>query len=74
MGKPLRAKQVVTAALLTRIMLCFLIGIDVGRFRDRINMPVAAVSIVEMTVHGPLLHIMGDRAYLREHLRKRSGT
>jgi broad specificity phosphatase PhoE len=57
-----------------RIMLCFLIGIDVGRFRDRINMPVAAISIVEMGVHGPLLHMMGDRSYLREHLRKRIGT
>jgi probable phosphoglycerate mutase len=74
MGKPLPAGQVITAALLTRIMLCFLIGIDVGRFRDRINMPVAAISIVEMTVQGPLLNIMGDRAYLREHLRKRLGT
>ena len=74
MGKPLPAGEVITAALLTRIILCFLIGIDVGRFRDRINMPVAAISIVEMTVQGPLLNIMGDRAYLREHLRKRLGT
>jgi probable phosphoglycerate mutase len=57
-----------------RIMLCSLLGIDVGRFRDRINMPVASISIVEMAVHGPLLHMMGDRAYLREHLRKRVGT
>ncbi len=30
-----------------RIMLCSLLGIDVGRYRDRIDMPVAAVSIVE---------------------------
>jgi hypothetical protein len=29
----------------------------------------AAVSIVEMTANGPLLHMMGDRTYLREHLR-----
>jgi len=58
----------------TRIMLCFLLGIDVGRFRDRINMPVASISIMEMAVHGPLLHMMGERAYLREHLRKRVGT
>ena len=57
-----------------RIMLCFLIGIDVGRFRDRISMPVSSISIVEMTAHGPLLHMIGDRAYLKEHLRKRSGT
>ena len=57
-----------------RIMLCSLLGIDVGRFRDRIGMPVGSISIVEMAVHGPLLHKMGDRAYLREHLLKRSGT
>lgn len=49
-------------------------GIDVGRFRDRINMPVASISIVEMAVHGPLLLTMGERAYLREYLRKRVGT
>jgi len=42
-------------------MLCSLLGIDVGRFRDRISMPVASISIVEMAVHGPLLHMMGDR-------------
>ena len=65
---------VVSHKATTRIMLCFLMGIDVGRFRDRINMPVASISIVEMTVHGPLLHMMGDRAYLRKHLRNRVGT
>jgi len=65
---------VVSHKATTRIMLCSLLGIDVGRFRDRINMPVASISIVEMAVHGPLLHMMGDRAYLREHLRKRVGT
>ena len=56
-----------------RIMLCSLLGIDVGRFRDRISMPVASISIVEMAVHGPLLHILGDRSHLREQLRKRAG-
>jgi broad specificity phosphatase PhoE len=65
---------VVSHKATTRIMLCSLLGIDVGRFRDRINMPVAAISIVEMAAHGPLLHMMGDRSYLREHLRKRAGT
>ena len=65
---------VVSHKATTRIMLCSLLGIDVGRFRDRISMPVASISIVEMAVHGPLLHMMGDRAYLRQHLRKRAGT
>jgi broad specificity phosphatase PhoE len=57
-----------------RIMLCSLLGIDVGRYRDRISMPVASISIVEMAANGPLLHITGDRSYLREYLRKREGT
>jgi len=52
---------VVSHKATTRIMLCSLLGIDVGRFRDRISMPVASVSMVEMTVHGPLLRMMGDR-------------
>jgi probable phosphoglycerate mutase len=55
-------------------MLCSLLGIDVGRFRDRLGMPVASISIVEIATHGPLLHMLGDRSYLREILRKRAGT
>jgi probable phosphoglycerate mutase len=58
----------------TQIILCSLLGIDVGRFRDRISMPVASISIVEITPRGPLLCGMGDRSYLRENLRKREGT
>jgi probable phosphoglycerate mutase len=57
-----------------RIMLCSLLGIDVGRFRDRIGIPVASVSIVEMAERGPLLHVMGDRSHLSEQLRQRIGT
>ncbi|MGK7872644.1 MAG: histidine phosphatase family protein [Xenococcaceae cyanobacterium] len=57
-----------------RIMLCSLLGIDVGRYRDRINMPVASVSIVEFRDRGPLLNAMGDRSHLSEHLRLRPGT
>jgi len=29
---------------------------------------------LEIATHGPLLHMMGDRSYLREHLRQRVGT
>lgn len=57
-----------------RIVLCSLLGIDVGRFRDRIAMPVAALSIVEMAERGPLIHVMGDRSHLRQELRERLGT
>jgi probable phosphoglycerate mutase len=57
-----------------RIMLCSLLGIDVGRYRDRISMPVASVTIVEFTERGPLLKILGDRSHLRPELRARHGT
>ena len=57
-----------------RIMLCSLLGIDVGRFRDRISMPVASVSIVEMARQGPLLQVLGDRSHLRGFLRNRAET
>jgi broad specificity phosphatase PhoE len=57
-----------------RIMLCSLLGIDVGRFRDRISMPVASISIVEFATQGPLLHRLGDRAYLGDLLRRREGA
>ena len=65
---------VVSHKATTRIMLCSLLGIDVGRFRDRISMPVASISIVEFAAHGPLLRVMGDRAHLREQLRRREET
>ncbi|MDJ0555276.1 MAG: histidine phosphatase family protein [Microcoleaceae cyanobacterium MO_207.B10] len=56
-----------------RIMLCDLLGIDVGRFRDRIAMLVGGVSIVEMGRNGPLLHCLSDRCYLDEKLRSSKG-
>jgi broad specificity phosphatase PhoE len=65
---------VVSHKATARIMLCSLLGIDVGRYRDRLSMPVAAVSIVEMTERGPLLKVLGDRTHLRESLRLRPGT
>ncbi|MGC9523913.1 MAG: histidine phosphatase family protein [Limnospira sp.] len=57
-----------------RIMLCQLLGIDVGRFRDRLLMPVGGVSLIEMEAHGPLMHSLGDRSHLNERLRSRAGT
>lgn len=53
-----------------RIMLCWLLGIDIGRFRDRIGMPVASISIIQYGVHGPLVEVMGDRTHLPPDLRK----
>ena len=57
-----------------RIMICQLLGIDVGRFRDRIAMPVSGVTVIEMQTHGPLLHALADRSHLDERLRSLAGT
>ncbi len=57
-----------------RIILCSLLGIDVGRFRYRLGMPVSSVSIVEFGRHGPLLKVLGDTIHLPEELRELPGT
>ncbi|NEP44882.1 MAG: histidine phosphatase family protein, partial [Okeania sp. SIO2H7] len=49
------------------------LGIDLGRFRDRIAMPVGGVSIIEMGDRGPLMHSLGDRSYLEDSLRFLAG-
>lgn len=57
-----------------RILLCHLLGIDVGSYRDRVHIPVASLSVVEMREHGPLLTRLGDRSHLRPELRDLPGT
>lgn len=57
-----------------RIILCSLLGIDVGRFRYRLGCPVGSVSIVEFTPQGPLLHALADRSHLSEGLKLLPGT
>ncbi len=57
-----------------RIILCNLLGIDLGRYRDRIDMPATSVSIVKFDIHGPMLQVLGDRNYMTEELRSRPGT
>jgi probable phosphoglycerate mutase len=57
-----------------RVILCSLLGIDLGRYRDRIDMPAASISIIRFDVHGPMLQVLGDRAYMGEQLRARVGT
>ncbi|WP_353929315.1 histidine phosphatase family protein [Okeanomitos corallinicola TIOX110] len=57
-----------------RIILCSLLGIDLGCYRHRINILVASVSRVKFDVNGPLLEILGDRYHIPEHLRSRPGT
>jgi probable phosphoglycerate mutase len=57
-----------------RILLCSLLGIDLGRYRDRINILTASISLVKLDEHGPLLETLGDRYHLPEQLRNRPGT
>jgi broad specificity phosphatase PhoE len=57
-----------------RIMLCGLLGIDVGRFRYRLLCPVGSVSVIEMTHQGPLLRSLADRSHLDESLLSLPGT
>ncbi len=57
-----------------RIMLCNLLGIDLGRYRDRIDCPAASLSMVRFSDHGPLLQRLGDRSFMEAELRSRPGT
>lgn len=57
-----------------RIILCGLLGIDVGRFRYRLSCPVGSVTTVEFGESGPLLKVLADRMHLTERLRLLPGT
>ena len=57
-----------------RILICGLLGIDVGRFRYRLSCPVGSVTHIEFTPEGPLLHALADRTHLSSDLRALPGT
>ena len=57
-----------------RIILCALLGVDVGRFRYRFVCPVGSVSTVEFTSEGPLLHSLADRSHLSVAMQSLKGT
>jgi broad specificity phosphatase PhoE len=57
-----------------RILLCSFLGIDLGRYRDRLNALAGSVSIVRFGTYGPLLEQLGDRSYMSEELRSLPGT
>lgn len=52
-----------------RIMLCTLLGIDIGRYRDRLAMPVSAVTLVEVSQYGPFVRMLNSCAHLPLPLR-----
>lgn len=57
-----------------RVLLCALLGVDVGRFRYRFGCPVGSVSVVEFSKHGPLAAAVADRSHLDARLRGLPGT
>ena len=57
-----------------RVLLCALLGVDVGRFRYRFGCPVGSVSIVSFGAHGPLAEAVADRSHLSARLRGLDGT
>ena len=57
-----------------RIMLCDLLGIDLSRFRDRLDAPVASIAVVEFGTRGPHLRRLADRAHLPVRLASLPGT
>jgi broad specificity phosphatase PhoE len=57
-----------------RILICAVLGIDIGGYRDRIGISVASLSIINFELHGPRLEQLGDRSHLRPELRARTGT
>lgn len=57
-----------------RILLCSFLGIDLGRYRDRLDVPAGSISLVQFGEYGPRLEILGDRSYMSAALRSRHGT
>ncbi|MEO7457473.1 MAG: histidine phosphatase family protein [Gemmatimonadaceae bacterium] len=57
-----------------RVLLCALLGVDVGRFRYRFGCPVGSVSVVAFGAHGPLAEAVADRSHLSAELRALEGT
>lgn len=57
-----------------RVILCNLLGIDLGRYRDRIDVPAASLSIVQFGPLGPMLKVLGDRSFMDAKLRSLAGT
>jgi broad specificity phosphatase PhoE len=57
-----------------RIIICSLLGMDIGRYRDRVNALAASVSVIKFATYGPMLEVLGDRHYMPQDLQNRAGT
>lgn len=66
--------MVVSHKATIRVLICALLGLDVGLFRTRIAQPVSAVNIFRFRPEGPLLKLLGDICHLPPDLRAEMGT
>jgi probable phosphoglycerate mutase len=57
-----------------RVLVCALLGLDVGLYRARIGQPVCAVTIFEFREGGPLMRAMGDTSHIPARLRSELHT
>lgn len=48
-----------------RVLVCVLLGLDIGLYRSRIGQSEAAVTAFEFRPGGPLLTLLGDTCHLR---------
>jgi len=57
-----------------RVLVCALLGIDVGQFRARIAQRVSSVTVFSFPPSGPRLEVLGDISHLPAELRVEMGT
>ncbi len=57
-----------------RVITCALLGLDVRLFRERLALPVAAVTMFVVTKSTAQLSVFGDRSHLPEELKNQEGT
>ena len=55
-------------------VLCGLLGVEIGRFRQRFSCPVASLSVVEFGAVGPQLLALAERSHLDQRLREIPGS
>ena len=57
-----------------RVITCALLGLDVRLFRERLALPVAAVTMFAVTNSTAQLTVFGDRSHLSDELKNQEGT
>ncbi len=57
-----------------RIIICSLLGIELGRYRDRVNALAGSLAHIKLAEHGPMLELINDRSYMSQDLKDKPGT